>query len=118
MSIFINKNVCNGCGNLKETLCERICPGDLLFRNEMHKAEIRSQADCWTCGACVKVCPVQAIDLKLPSQILKSNVSLRAQCKKQHTVWEIRNGNGTKEEFVIPAITGNGDVKPGTDEII
>ena len=56
----------------------------------------------------MKVCPVQAIDLKLPSQILKSNVSLRAQCKKQHTVWEIRNGNGIKEEFVIPAITGSG----------
>ena len=73
-----------------------------------HKAEIRSQADCWTCGACVKACPVQAIDLKLPSQILKSNVSIRAQCKKQHTVWEIRNGNGIKEEFVIPAITENG----------
>lgn len=108
MSISINKNVCNGCGNLKETLCERICPGDLLFRNAAHKAEIRSQADCWTCGACVKACPVQAIDLKLPSQILKSNVSLRAQCKKQHTVWEIRNGDGIKEEFIIPAITGNG----------
>lgn len=108
MSIFINKNVCNGCGNLKETLCERICPGDLLFRNAAYKAEIRSQADCWTCGACVKVCPVQAIDLKLPSQILKSNVSLRAQCKKHQTVWEIRNGNGIKEEFIIPAITENG----------
>ena len=108
MSIFINKNVCNGCGNLKETLCERICPGDLLFRNEMYKAEIRSPADCWTCGACVKVCPVQAIDLKLPTQILESHVSMRAKCEKRHTVWEIRNGNGIKEEFVIPATTGNG----------
>ncbi|MEK6765765.1 MAG: 4Fe-4S binding protein [Planctomycetota bacterium] len=107
MSIFINKNVCNGCGKLEETLCERICPGDLLFRNAAHKAEIISQADCWTCGACVKACPVQAIDLKLPSQILKSKVSLRAQCKKQHTIWEIRNGNGIKEEYVIPATTGN-----------
>ncbi len=104
MSIFINNNICNGCGKLKETLCERICPGDLLFRNKRHKAEIRSQADCWTCGACVKACPIQAIDLKLPSQIIKSNASLKASCNKQHTIWKIMNGNGVKEEFVIPAI--------------
>ena len=103
MSIFIDVNVCNGCGNLKETLCERICPGDLLFRNKRHKAEIRSQAECWTCGACVKACPIQAIDLKLPSQIIKSNTSLRAKCEKRHTLWEIMNGNGIKEEFVILA---------------
>ncbi len=40
---------------------------------------------------------------------MKEISTLRVQCKKQHTVWEIRNGNGIKEEFVIPAITGNGD---------
>ncbi len=108
MSIFIDEDVCNGCGKAEETLCERICPGDLLFRNERHKAEIRSQADCWTCGACVKACPVQAIDLKLPTQILKSDVSLRAKCTKHETIWEIRNGNIIKEEIVIPATTGIG----------
>jgi hypothetical protein len=34
---------------------------------------------------------------------------MRAKCEKHHTVWEIRNGNGIKEEFVIPAISGNGE---------
>lgn len=103
MSIFVDNNICNGCGKLKETLCERICPGDLMFRNKRHKAEIRSQADCWTCGACVKACPVQAMDLKLPSQIIKSTASLKARCEKHHTVWEIKNGNSVKEKFIIPA---------------
>ncbi len=109
MSIFIDINVCNGCGKLKETLCERICPGDLLYRNKLHKAEICSQADCWTCGACVKVCPVQAIDLKLPSQIIKSSTSLKVRCKKQHTIWEVMKGNNIKEEFVIPAAIEKGE---------
>ncbi len=108
MSISIDENVCNGCGKAEETLCGRICPGDLMFRNERHKAEIRSQADCWTCGACVKACPVQALDLKLPTQILESDVFLRAKCTKHETIWEIRNRKGIKEEFVIPATTGNG----------
>lgn len=108
MSIFINNDVCNGCGKLEETLCERICPGNLLFRNKLHKAEIRSQADCWTCGACVKSCPLQAIDLKLPSQIIKSSTSLKAKCEKRHTIWEVVNGNGVKEKFVIPATNEQG----------
>jgi adenylylsulfate reductase subunit B len=59
----------------------------------------------------VKACPVQAIDLKLPTQILESNVSLRAKCTKHETVWEIRNGNIIKEEIVIPATTWNGTEK-------
>ncbi len=49
------------------------------------------------------VCPIHAIELKLPSQIIISIPSLRAKCEKQHTLWEIMNGNGVKEEFVIPA---------------
>lgn len=109
MSIFIDEGVCNGCGKLKETLCERICPGDLLFRNKFHKAEIRSQAACWTCGACVKACPVQAIDLRLPSQIVKSNVSIRVRCKKRYTVWEVRDKSNVKEKFVIPATIEKGE---------
>jgi adenylylsulfate reductase subunit B len=56
----------------------------------------------------VKACPVQAIDLKLPSQILKSDVSLRAKCTKHETLWEIRDRNEIKEKFVIPATTWNG----------
>jgi adenylylsulfate reductase subunit B len=56
----------------------------------------------------VKACPVQAIELKLPSQILKSDVSLRAKCTKHETVWEIRSRNEIKEKIVIPATTGNG----------
>ncbi|MDP6925010.1 MAG: hypothetical protein R2568_09420 [Candidatus Scalindua sp.] len=47
-------------------------------------------------------------DLKLPTQILGSNASLRAKCTKHETIWEIRNGNIIKEEIVVPATTGNG----------
>ncbi|MBC8551022.1 MAG: hypothetical protein H8D23_15365 [Candidatus Brocadiales bacterium] len=55
----------------------------------------------------MKAFPVQAIDLKLPSQILKSYVSLRTKCTKYETFWEIRNGSIIKEEIVIPATTWN-----------
>ena len=47
-------------------------------------------------------------DLKLPTQILESDVSLRAKCTKHETIWEIRDRNEIKEKIVIPATTGNG----------
>lgn len=104
MGVNIDLDICNGCGKLKEALCERICPGDLMSRNRHHKAEICSQSECWTCGACVKVCPVHAIDLKLPTQIADGDASLSIKCKKHKTIFEIKNGNKVKEKFVIPAI--------------
>ena len=101
MSIYIDENVCNGCGKRKETMCERICPGNLLFRNDNGKASIRDQSDCWVCAACVKVCPRHAIELRLPLQIGGNGASLKARVSKEETIWQLKDLKGEVEEFRI-----------------
>jgi adenylylsulfate reductase, subunit B len=109
MSIFIDENICNGCKGLPEARCERICPGDLCYRKENTKATIRDQSACWTCASCVKACPVQAIELRLPFEVSGDDTSLKAQTKRDKTIWTIRNADGHQEEFIIHARSMKGD---------
>lgn len=108
MSIFIDKDTCNGCGKRKESMCERICPGDLLFRDTNGKAIIRDQGACWTCAACVKACPVHAIELMLPLQIGGNNASLKALVKRDKTIWQLKDSRGMTEEFAIKSWVNRG----------
>ncbi|MDR4508270.1 MAG: adenylylsulfate reductase [Candidatus Brocadiaceae bacterium] len=103
MSIYIDENICNGCKGLPEARCERICPGNLCYRKDTMKAAIRDQSACWTCACCVKECPVQAIELRLPFQICSDGASLKARQRPNETVWTIRDAEGNQEIFVIPA---------------
>ncbi len=109
MSISIDETVCNGCKGLPEARCERICPGDLCYRKENTKAAIRDQSACWTCGCCVKECPVQAIELKLPFQICSNGSSLKARLKPDKTIWTVRDAEGRQAEFIIKAKWLKGD---------
>ncbi len=101
MSILVDESVCNGCGNSRESMCERICPGDLLYRKENGKATIRDQGACWVCAACVKVCPKHAIELRLPLQIGGNGSSLKARISKGNTIWQVKDSKGRIEEFAI-----------------
>ena len=52
MGIYVDENVCNGCGIAEEPMCVRDCPGDLMILKENRKAMIRDNRDCWDCAAC------------------------------------------------------------------
>ena len=56
--IFIDKDVCNGCG-----LCAEVCPFGLPQVNNSGKYEIKKPELCTECSACKRNCPVQAIIL-------------------------------------------------------
>lgn len=101
MGVYIDEGVCNGCGRREETMCERICPGNLLLRGVNGKAYIRDEGACWVCAACVKACPRHAIELKLPLQIGGNGSSLKARVSKGETIWELKKLNGEVEEFRI-----------------
>lgn len=54
----IDKRTCIGC-----TICEMICPGDVIVMDSEEKAAIKYPKDCWTCFSCELACPVKAIDV-------------------------------------------------------
>ena len=54
----IDARVCVGC-----SICEMICPGDVIVMDDKKKAGIKYAQDCWTCFSCELACPVKAIDV-------------------------------------------------------
>ena len=104
MGIYIDQNLCNGCGFPEsETPCNMACPGDLILMQSNGKAQICCNADCWDCAACIKICPQQAIEINLPFEITGKNASLKARAYREKTMWTARNENGNEQIFETPA---------------
>ncbi len=103
MGIHVNENTCNGCGTAEEPMCVRDCPGDLMVLLPNRKAVIRDNRECWDCAACVKVCPTQAITMRLPTSVAVSGVALRGRAKRHKTEWRIENRDGSYKEFETPS---------------
>lgn len=111
MGIFVDENICNGCGRAQEPMCVRDCPGDLMVLMPNRKATIRNNGECWDCAACVKVCPTQAIHMQLPTAVIIKGVTLRGRAIKPKTVWRIRRRDGTESRYETPA-TGTPPFNP------
>ncbi|GAB6137401.1 4Fe-4S dicluster domain-containing protein [Halanaerobaculum tunisiense] len=99
MTIEINQDKCMGCPNRDEGRCERICPGGLIVRKK-DKALIEYPEDCWDCAACIKACPVNAIEMVLPPEIGCSESSLVAETKQNKVIWLLKKSRGEKKEFI------------------
>ena len=72
--IKINEALCIRCN-----LCDWICPGDVIYKEEDNKETlpvIVYPQECWYCGLCNSICPVDAITVVFPEQMLhnKSDV--------------------------------------------
>jgi NAD-dependent dihydropyrimidine dehydrogenase PreA subunit len=72
--IQINPETCIKCN-----LCDWICPGDVIYKEEDNRdtlPEIVYPDECWYCGLCQRVCPTNAITIVFPEQMIhnKTNV--------------------------------------------
>jgi len=93
MTVRIDLTLCNGCTDRPESICEEICPGDLLYRKD-GKAFLREPSDCWDCFACVKECPSKALSIELPFQISESRQRLTACMKENSILWRLVDQEG------------------------
>lgn len=60
-------------------LCDWICPGDIIYKEEDNKETmpvIVYPDECWYCGLCESICPTDAIEVIFPERMIhnKSNV--------------------------------------------
>lgn len=66
--IAIDEALCVRCN-----LCDWICPGDIIYKEEDNKQTlpvIQYPDECWYCGLCESICPTKAITVMFPPQML------------------------------------------------
>ena len=105
MPVYVNPDICNGCGNSAQPPCVRMCPGDLIVKDRgTNKAYLKYKEDCWDCLPCVKACPEEAIEFKLSYQLgfQKAKLIPHINGKRDKITWEAIDNHGNVEEFVIP----------------
>ena len=76
-----------------------VCPGNLISKNENSKAYIKYPEECWGCCACVKECPVHAINYYLGVDIGGKGTYLNTKKEKNLLHWHIYKPKG--EEIII-----------------
>ena len=103
MGIHVDEEACNRCGTAEEPMCVRDCPGDLMFIKDNDKAAITTNRDCWDCAACVKVCPSQAISMRLPTSLVVRGVTLRGRALRHKTTWSLTLRDGESRNYETPS---------------
>jgi formate hydrogenlyase subunit 6/NADH:ubiquinone oxidoreductase subunit I len=66
--IKIDVDLCIRCN-----LCDWICPGDIIYKEENDKTTLPVIAypdECWYCGLCESTCPTKAITVIFPEVML------------------------------------------------
>lgn len=84
MSIRINIDKCIGCNK-----CVKICPGNLIYKNELNKAYIKYEESCWGCAACLKECDFEAIEYYLGEDIGGQGSYITIKEKEDEVLWKI-----------------------------
>jgi len=103
MGIAVDEDTCNRCGTADEPMCVRDCPGDLMFIKDNGKAAITHNRECWDCAACVKVCPTQAIRMRLPVGMVGSGAALMGRALKHKTSWRIILSDSQERTYDTPS---------------
>ncbi|MBM3343467.1 MAG: 4Fe-4S dicluster domain-containing protein [Betaproteobacteria bacterium] len=64
---------------VKCVLCDWICPGDLIYKDENEKTTlpvVRYPDECWYCGLCQSICPTDAITVVFPEKMLHNQTDV------------------------------------------
>jgi adenylylsulfate reductase subunit B len=96
MAIKIDKKICIGCDR-----CTKVCPGNLLSIGKDSKSEICDPRECWDCTACMKECPVEAIEMYLFPEIGGSGSTLAVREEDNVMKWQIKEKGIVIEEIKI-----------------
>jgi adenylylsulfate reductase subunit B len=106
MPSFVNPDKCDGCKALDKTACQYICPNDLMvLEKDKMKAYNRDPSQCWECYNCVKICPVDAIDVRGYADFVPMGASVVPMRSTDSIMWTVKFRGGQIKRFKFPIRT-------------
>jgi len=106
MPSFVIPDKCDGCKALDKTACQYICPNDLMVLNkDAMKAYNQDPSQCWECMCCVKICPVDAIDVRGYADFVPMGASVVPMRSTDSIMWTVKFRNGNIKRFKFPIRT-------------
>lgn len=106
MPSYVITDKCDGCKALDKTACQFICPNDLMVLDkEKMKAYNQAPDMCWECMCCVKMCPVQAIEVRGYADFVPLGASVTPMRSTDSIMWTIKFRNGSLKRFKFPIRT-------------
>ena len=66
---------------------------------ENEKSYCRSTRDCWDCMSCVKACPKNAIETRIPYQLGYHKATLKPIMGKKHITWKCTDIHGNEKTY-------------------
>jgi adenylylsulfate reductase subunit B len=114
MPSFVNPDKCDGCKALDKTACQYICPNDLMVLDkDSMKAYNQDPSQCWECYSCVKICPVDAVDVRGYADFVPMGASVVPMRSTDSIMWTVKFRNGTIKRFKFPIrTTAEGQAEP------
>ncbi len=106
MPSFVIPDKCDGCKALDKTACQYICPNDLMVLNkDTMKAYNQDPSQCWECMCCVKICAVDAIDVRGYADFVPMGASVVPMRSTDSIMWTVKFRNGNIKRFKFPIRT-------------
>jgi len=85
----------------------------MVLNQEISKAYNRDPAMCWECYNCVKMCPVQAVEVRGYADFVPLGASVTPLRSTDSIMWTVKFRNGTLKRFKFPIrTTPEGEAQP------